>query len=137
MKKDKLKSLVKAARKTARKDIELRLITELKELAGKLGQDSKKLKKDIEKGSKQLAKKLSRKLKIDKSAILEASNETKAANVLKIPKPAATRKPRTISSRAAEPATRKAPVVKPATANVKSVKKVAVQAEAEKDSTLA
>lgn len=107
MKKEKLKSLIKSARKTARKDIKLSLITELKEVADKLGQDSKKFNKEIEKGSKQLAKQLSKKLSIDKSAILDESKETKAANVVEKPKPAAIRKPRTTSSRTAEPAPRK------------------------------
>ncbi|HEY0177030.1 MAG TPA: hypothetical protein VGC08_11675 [Pedobacter sp.] len=79
MKKSKLRSLVKSARKTAKKDIKLNLISELKEIAGKFGQGSKKLERDIEKGSKQLAKKLSKDIKIDKSAIIEANKQAKAA----------------------------------------------------------
>ena len=106
MKKDKLKLLVKSARKTASKNIRLSLITELKEVADKLGQNSKKFNKQIEKGSKQLAKQLSKKLSIDKSAILDESKEIKAANVEKS-KPAVIRKPRTTSSRTAGPAARK------------------------------
>lgn len=73
MKKKKLKSLVKSARNTVRKDIQLNLVTELKKITDSLGQDSKKLNKEIEKGSKQLAKKLSKDIKISKSAILEAT----------------------------------------------------------------
>ncbi|MBC7914080.1 MAG: hypothetical protein H7Y07_08155 [Pyrinomonadaceae bacterium] len=106
MKKDKLKLLIKSARKTARKDIKLSLISELKEVADKLGQDSKKFNKEIEKGSKQLAKKLSKQLKINKSA-MEAGNETEVTNSLETLKPATARKPRTTTSREAEPAQRR------------------------------
>jgi hypothetical protein len=45
-----------------------------------LGQDSKKLIKEIEKGSKQLAKKLSNKIKIDNSALVETETESPAAS---------------------------------------------------------
>lgn len=107
MKKKKLKSLVKSAIKKARKDIKLSLIIELKELAGRFGQDSKKMKKGIEKGSKQLAKKLSKYFNIDKAALLEAGNRTEEANVLETPKPVTTRKPGRANSRAAEPSTRR------------------------------
>jgi hypothetical protein len=82
MKKSKLKSLVKSARKTARKDIRLSLVAELKEIASKFGEGSKKLNKDIEKGSRQLAKKLSKDIKIDKSTIIGAGNQTIAAEVI-------------------------------------------------------
>lgn len=78
MKKSKLKSLVKSARKTAEKDIRLSLITGLKEIAGTFGEGSKKINKDIEKSSKQLAKKLSKDIKINKAAIIEANKLPKA-----------------------------------------------------------
>jgi hypothetical protein len=81
MKKSKLKSLVKSARKTARKDIRLSLVADLKEIASKFGEGSKKLNKDIEKGSRQLAKKLSKDIKIDKSTII-GRNQTIAAEVI-------------------------------------------------------
>lgn len=79
MKKSKLKSLVKSARKTAKKDIRLSLITELKEIAGKFGPNSKKINKEIQKSSKELAKKLSKDIKIDKLSIVEAVKDAKAA----------------------------------------------------------
>lgn len=78
MKKSKLKSLVKSARKTAEKDIRLSLITGLKEIAGVFGEGSKKINKDIEKSAKQLAKKLSKDIKINKTAIIEANKLPKA-----------------------------------------------------------
>jgi len=70
MKKSKLKSLIKSARKTAKEDIRTSLVIELKEIASKFGTGSKKLHKDIEKGSKQLAKKLAKDIKIDKSTLV-------------------------------------------------------------------
>ncbi len=84
MKKSKLKSLVKTARKKAKKDIKSSLITELREIAGRFGQDSKKIRKDIEKGSTQLAKKLSKDIKIDKSAILENSKENTVEQIAEV-----------------------------------------------------
>lgn len=84
MKKSKLKSLVKTARKKARKDIKSSLITELREIAGRFGQESKKIRKDIEKGSGQLAKKLSKDIKIDKSTIFEANKENTIQQIVDI-----------------------------------------------------
>ena len=84
MKKSKLKSLVKTARKQAKKDIKSSLITELREIAGRFGQESKKIRKDIEKGSNQLAKKLSKDIKIDKSAILENRKENTAEQIVEV-----------------------------------------------------
>ena len=78
MKKSKIKSLIKSARKTAEKDIRLSLAAGLKEIAGKYGEGSKKLKKDIKKGSKQLAKVLSNDIKIDKSALQETRSQVTA-----------------------------------------------------------
>lgn len=65
MKKKKEKSLEKTTIKTAQRVIKISLITELEDLAGKLGQTSKKMNKEIEKGSKKLAKKLARKFKVN------------------------------------------------------------------------
>ena len=81
MKKKKLKSLVESARKTVRNDIKRSLITELTSIAVKLGQDSKKLNKEIEKGSKELAKKLSKDIRIDKAAIIEVTELIDAQKV--------------------------------------------------------
>jgi len=82
MKKNKLKSLVKSARKSATKDIRLSLIAELNEITGTFGAGSKKLKKDIEQGSKQLAKKISKNIKIDKSAFIKSDKVAEATEVL-------------------------------------------------------
>lgn len=70
MKKSKLKSLVKTARKTAEKDIHQSLLASLKDIVGKFGEGSKKLNKDVEKGAKQLSKKLAKSIKVDKSAFI-------------------------------------------------------------------
>lgn len=97
MKKSKLKSLVKSARKTAEKDIRLSLKNNLKEIAAQFG-ESKKLSRDIEKGSKILAKKLAKDIKIDKSSfikkddavIIEADHQIIAAeSAVTTPEPAA------------------------------------------------
>lgn len=87
MKKNKLKKLVKSARKTIKKNIKLSLVAELQSLTGKLNQDSKKLAKEIEKGSKELAKKISKGIKIDKSTLVESSIEAKVPDVTKISDP--------------------------------------------------
>lgn len=73
MKKKKLRSLIKSARKTVKNDIQENLINGLKAITLQLGQDSKKLTKDIEKGARQLAKKLAKDIKIDKAAIIEVT----------------------------------------------------------------
>jgi len=87
MKKNKLKSLVKAARKTAEKDIHLSLVTSLQEIAGKFGEGSKKLNKDIEKGARRLAKKIATDIKIDKSVFIEVKEETNVAGIETIDAP--------------------------------------------------
>ena len=87
MKKNKLKSLVKAARKTAEKDIHLSLVTSLQDIAGKFGEGSKKLNKDIEKGARRLAKKIATDIKIDKSVFIEVKEETDIAEIATIEAP--------------------------------------------------
>jgi hypothetical protein len=52
MSKNKTKARVKAARKTARKNIELALITDLNAVAGKLTPFSKDIEKEINKDAK-------------------------------------------------------------------------------------
>jgi len=79
MKKSKLKSLVKTARKNAQKDIQIVVAAELKVAAGKLGQDIEKLNKSIEKESKKVAKRIAEKIKIDKTALVQANDTAKAA----------------------------------------------------------
>jgi len=94
MKKKKLKSLVKAARKTAEKDIRLDLIAGLTEIVSKFGEGSKKLTKDIKKGAASLAKKLAKDIKIYDTAVIETSIENKAAiePIVEIAKTADTKK---------------------------------------------
>jgi len=75
MKKGKLKSIVKSARKEVKADIKLGLVKELKEITSKLGQESKKLSKQIEKGSEKLAKAIAKEIKIDKSALQQSAGK--------------------------------------------------------------
>ncbi len=79
MKKSKLKSLVKTARKNAQKDIQIVVAAELKVAAGKLGQDVESLNKAIAKESKKVAKRIAQKIKIDKTALVQANDTAKAA----------------------------------------------------------
>lgn len=78
MKNNKIKALVKAARKTAKEDIQNGLITYLKESTGKLQATSKKLDKKIEKGAKILAKKIAKELVIDGAPLLNDHNVKQA-----------------------------------------------------------
>jgi len=71
MKKSKLKQLIKEARSSAKKDIELSVVNNLKEVTAKLALDNKSFEKQIVKAAKQLAKKLSKEIKIDKTAFTE------------------------------------------------------------------
>jgi hypothetical protein len=94
MKKSKLKLLVKEARKSAKKSIEQSLIAQLKDETIKLGQTSKRFEREIVKGSKQLAKKLAKELKIDSSAFTDTTEIVKdvkapqAAEPINVVKPA-------------------------------------------------
>jgi len=94
MKKKKLKSLVKSARKTAEKDIRADLVKGLNEIAGKFGEGSKKLTKDIEKGARQLAKKLAKDIKIYDSTTIAADGESKTVlkPIVEVPKAALAKK---------------------------------------------
>ncbi|QDW25522.1 hypothetical protein FFJ24_012125 [Pedobacter sp. KBS0701] len=76
MKKQKLKSLVKKTRNTAKKNITSNLVTELKAVADKLVPGSKKIDKEIKKDAKGLAKKIAKEIVIDE-ATLVASNKQK------------------------------------------------------------
>ena len=93
MKKSKLKILIKEARKSAKKSIEQSLIAQLKEETVKLGQTSKRFEREIVKGSKQLAKKLAKEIKIDSSSlastteIIKSVKAPEAAEQLDIVKP--------------------------------------------------
>lgn len=95
MKKNQLKALVKSARKTTKENIRLSVLTQLKDTTAKLGLTSKKINKEIEKSAKQLAKKLSAEVKIDKDALAlnVAVMEQKAAEPQKPVKKAAVKAP--------------------------------------------
>ena len=69
MKKSELNSTAKAGIKKIQKEIEAALITKLKAVTGKLGEATDKLEKEILKGSKKLAKKVVKELKIDQPAV--------------------------------------------------------------------
>lgn len=84
MKKNKLKSLGKKARKTAFNDIKAKIADALTGVTSELGEVSKKLTKIIEKESGKFAKKISRKIKFNKLPA-EAPNDIPA-----IVKPAGT-----------------------------------------------
>jgi hypothetical protein len=77
MKKNKLKALVKSARKNTTETIKAALVATLNEAAQKLGVASKKTTKEIEKSAKNLAKKLSAEVKVDKDALAKAATEAK------------------------------------------------------------
>jgi hypothetical protein len=84
MKNNKIKALVKAARKTAKEEIQTSLIANLKEVTAKLKHGSKKLDKKIEKGAKILAKKIVKDLVIDGPAL---QKEKEAAVTAATPAP--------------------------------------------------
>lgn len=97
--KDKLKPLVKEAKKNAQKAIQLSLITQLKEITSKFGEGSKKLEKKIAKEAKKLAKKLAKDIKIE-AVLVKTEEKPKVAET-----PKATPKVKTV----AVPVTKKAP----------------------------
>ena len=121
MKNTDLKIQVKSSRKSAANDIEATLITALKKVAAKLGQNSKNFTKKIEKGSKQLAKKLSKEMEFAEQATSEVSTTNKAVNGSEKPQisPKSEEKPAAIAN--AAPADKKVPV-KPSTASKPAVK---------------
>jgi hypothetical protein len=77
MKKQKLKSLVKTARKAERKKIKSNIFLELKAVAEKLVPTSKKIEKVIKKEAKELAKVISLEIKIDEAALVVAHTQLK------------------------------------------------------------
>jgi len=114
MKNNEIKSKTKSARKSAAADIESTVLTALKNIAAKFGQDAKHLQKQIEKGAAKLGKKLSKEMKFNKpsnpapvktdKATTEAGKSVKAVNG--VGKPQAAAKP-------AAPASKAAPAKKP------------------------
>jgi L-fucose isomerase-like protein len=101
--KNKLKPLVKEAKKNAQKAIQQNLVTQLKEITAKFGEGSKKLEKKIAKEAKKLAKKLAKDIKIE--AVLVKTEEK--PNVAEVPKVAPKAAPKVKT--AAEPVAKKAP----------------------------
>ena len=83
MKSKQAKQLIKAARKTAKENIQASLIANLTETIGKAGHGSKKLDKKIIKGAKLLAKKLAKDLVIDGGAVAVEQDKAKAAKTEK------------------------------------------------------
>ena len=81
--KDKLKPLIKEAKKTTKQNIEQTLITQLKNITAKFGESSKKLDKKIGKEAKKLAKKFAKNIKIDKT-LLGKSEEPKTIEAPKV-----------------------------------------------------
>ncbi|WP_121200091.1 hypothetical protein [Mucilaginibacter gracilis] len=81
MKNTKRKSLIKSARKTAKKNILVSLIAELKKVSANIGAGSQKLEKVIEKGSGKLAKKVAKEIMLDEVAIVAAGEVEKTAEI--------------------------------------------------------
>lgn len=78
MKNIKRKSLIKAAKKEAKKNIKSKLITELKRVLSTIGSGSAKLEKTIAKGSSKLAKKIANEIQLDEVAIVANAQPLKA-----------------------------------------------------------
>jgi hypothetical protein len=117
MKQQKQKTPVKSARKTAKLDIQQRLIATVKAIALKFGQDEGKLTEKFQKKSKKLAKKISEELKIAKPAATKKPKEIKAPSSavkpLKVKVVEAPAKKETDSKTAKKPAEKKVVEKKP------------------------
>ncbi|MBB5394639.1 MULTISPECIES: hypothetical protein [unclassified Mucilaginibacter] len=84
--KDKLKPLVKEAKKAAQKAIQLSLVTHLKEITARFGEGSKKLDKQVEKEAKKLSKKFAKHIKVNKGALIGGDDQSKKeAETVKVP----------------------------------------------------
>jgi hypothetical protein len=126
MKNNDLKTQVKSVRKSAASDIEESLTTALKKVAAKLGQNSKHFTKEIEKGSKRLAKKLSKEMEFAEPAKSEANTTNKNVNGVEKPKPSPKSDEKPVTATKTEPVAKKATVKsngasKPANKNNKPV----------------
>ncbi len=91
MTKKESQKLIKSAKKTLRENIKLTLVKELKEVVAQFGHGAQVAEKEISKSSKHLAKKLSKKIKIDGAALSATVTENKpkelpAAAAVKAPK---------------------------------------------------
>jgi hypothetical protein len=110
MKNNDLKAQVKSARKSAASDIEESLTTTLKKVAAKLGQNSKHFTREIEKGSKRLAKKLSKEMEFAEPAGSDASATNKNVNGVEKPKSSAKNEDKAVTAAKTEPVAKKATV---------------------------
>jgi len=123
--------------KTSRKAIQQQLIDELKKITSRFGSGSDKLIKEIEKGSKKLAKIISKELKADKPVNPEIINEVKGGNEVKNAIRSAPKEKSKVAAVATKPAatTGKAvtKVAETAPVQLKPVKKVSVKPEIKKD----
>jgi hypothetical protein len=81
--KDKLKPLIKEAKKNAQKAIQLSLVTQLKEITAKFGEGSKKLEKRIVKEAKKLAKKLAKDIRVE-AVLVKTEEKPKVAEASKV-----------------------------------------------------
>jgi hypothetical protein len=118
--------------KTSRKAIQQHLIDEIKKITGKFGPESEKLLKEVEKGSKKLAKLISKELKLAQTAIQETANDVKAS-VSPAPKVKSKKAvPPAKTEAAPEPPT-KAAAAKPLSSKKKPVAKASAGTPIKKD----
>ena len=89
MKDKTLKPVIKSGKKTARAAIHLRIVSELKVIAKEFGQDSEDMVREMEKGAKKLAKKISEHLKVTPQASGATPKENKVIKTAAKPKPVA------------------------------------------------
>ncbi|HXI00662.1 MAG TPA: hypothetical protein VNI52_10375 [Sphingobacteriaceae bacterium] len=75
MKKSKSKSIIEETRKSIKKELSSSLVEQIAENIKMLGHDPVKIKKEIKKAAKQLAKVLSEKMKIGKEELLKELKE--------------------------------------------------------------
>jgi hypothetical protein len=118
--------------KTSRKAIQQSLIAEFNKITGKFGPASEKLLKEVKKGSKKLAKIISKELKPAQSAIQETGNEVKNA-VAPAPKVKSKKAATPAKTEAAPEPPAKAAVVKPAPSKKKQVAKASAETPIKKD----
>lgn len=92
MKDNKRKSLVKAVRKAAKKNILESLIPELTKISATIGSGTVKLEKVIAKESNKLAKKIAKEIELDEVAIV-----AKAEKPAKVAKPIVKKAPKNVA----------------------------------------
>jgi 3-methyladenine DNA glycosylase Tag len=107
MKEQKLKSLVKNARKVERKKIKSEIYSNLKAFALKFAPTSKKIEKVIKRDASKLAKIISKDLKIDESSLVATLAEQKDASseIIKAENASSTAAPSKIATLPRKPVT--------------------------------